>query len=172
MTEDERRAVEGLFARYSEGVGSFLLARVGDAELAEEITARVFHTVVRKFAQCRRSPAAWLWAIVRTALAEHFRRRRPHEPADPQLPDGAAGPDEQAERLEMQRRTRAALAKLPEDTQKIIYMKFYQDMRNVEIAKATGLTPSNVGVLVHRSLKRLRALIESAPPHSGTGALS
>ena len=162
MTDQQRRTIEELFARYGPGVGSFVLARVGDRDAAEEITSRVFAIVVRKIGSCRHSPAGWLWAIVRTQLAQHFRRRR-HTETSERLADPAEPPDVRAERREMQRRTRLALGRLPEDHQKLLYMKFYQDMRNVDIAQATGLSASNVGVLVHRSLKRLRALLEAEP---------
>lgn len=137
-----------------------MLARVGDADLAEEITARVFLKAVRKIAQCRRSPAGWLWSIVRTELAGHFRRSR-RGIVNVRGPQAADPPDDHAERQEEQRRMQSALAELPERLRRILYMKFFQDMANTEIAEATGLSRSNVGVLVHRALKRLRALMEA-----------
>ncbi len=157
MTAEQRRTVEALFARYASGVGGFVLARVGDAELAEEITARVFLTVVRKLHQCRGSHAGWLWSIVRSELAGHFRRRRRGEPFGDDLPDPADGPDGQAQLAESRSEVWDALGRLPEEQQKLIHMKFFQDMRNVDIAEATGLSRSNVGVLIHRALKRLRS---------------
>jgi RNA polymerase sigma-70 factor (ECF subfamily) len=169
LTEDQRRRIEDLFARYSEGVGSFVLARVGDAELAEEITSRVFLKVVRRFPQCRRSPAGWLWSIVRTELAQYFRRRPRSENCDPKIADGCLAPDAQAQQHEDQLRLQAALGELPDKHQRILYMKFYQDMPNIEIAEATGLTPSHVGVLVHRCLKRLRALMGATRATTPTG---
>ena len=69
MAADARDDIEQLFRRYGRGVGSYVLTRVGDPELAEEITARVFLTVVRRFDQVRGREAAWLWAIVRSELA-------------------------------------------------------------------------------------------------------
>ena len=167
MTDDQRRKIEELFARRGEGVGSFVLARTGDAELAEEITARIFLTVVRKFHQCRHSPAAWLWSIVRTELAGFFRQERrsrghrPREALGEHLPDTARGPDQEAADRESRLRLQAALEQLTEPQQEIIYMKFYQDMRNVDIAEAAGSTAVNVGVRVHRSLRRLRELMSA-----------
>jgi hypothetical protein len=38
-------------------------------------------------------------------------------------------------------------------------MKFFLDMPNTDIAEALGMTPSNVGVVVHRAVKRLRELM-------------
>jgi len=143
-------------------VGSFVLASVGDEELAEEITARVFLTVVARFDQCRASPAGWLWAIVRTELAGHFRAAGRVRPADPGRADPADRPEQRLQQDETHTRMHAALGRLSDDQQRIIYMKFFQDMPNVAIARATGLSPGTVGVRVHRTLKALRALMDGA----------
>lgn len=141
-------------------MGSYVLARVGDGDVAETITSNVFLIVVRRIEQCRSSPAAWLWSIVRSELARHFRRRRPTSILDESHPDPAAGPPEAAATAEMQARTRSALARLSDEQQHIIYLKFYLDVPNTEIAATLGISASNVGVIVHRAVKRLRELME------------
>ena len=45
LDAENREKIEQLFVQYGRGVGGYVLARVGDADLAEEITARVFLTV-------------------------------------------------------------------------------------------------------------------------------
>ena len=151
--------VDALFRRYGAGVGSYVYARVGDAELAESITSAVFLTVVRQIGQCRTTPERWLWSIVRSELARHFRDRKLAEPLGGGIVDPNRGPAENAEAREMHLRTRAALAQLTEEQQRIVYLKFFQDMSNVEIAESLGLSPSNVGVIVHRAVKRMRELM-------------
>jgi len=187
LQAERREAIEQLFVRHSAGIGSYLLARVGDAELAEEITARVFHTVVRRIGQCRGleemgtgtsppgEPAAsrdagsepapvssvvgWLWAIVRSELARHFRDRRRSEPLSEELPDRRDPPGESAARDEMHRRMQTALEQLDDEEQRIIAMKFFLRARNTEIAEALGQTPNNVGVKIHRTVRHLRELM-------------
>src|SRR5437764_4102078 len=80
--DDRRDGIERLFRKYGKGVGSYVYARLGDADLAESITSAVFLVVVRRFEQCRSSPAGWIWSIVRSELARHFRDRRPADPLD------------------------------------------------------------------------------------------
>jgi RNA polymerase sigma-70 factor (ECF subfamily) len=160
---DERRdKIEALFRTYARGVGRYVMARVGDAELAEAITSRVFMIVVRSIEQCKGSAVSWLWAIVRSELARHFRDRKTHAQLDESLPDRADEPAEQAASREMQAAARAALQRLSEEAQQLVYMKFFQGMANKDIATATGLTASNVGVLIHRALKQLRGYLEPA----------
>jgi RNA polymerase sigma factor (sigma-70 family) len=68
-------------------------------------------------------------------------------------------PDEAAEIGEMRARLPEVLASLSEQQQLIVYLKYFQDANNSEIAKATGVTPENVAVILHRTLKKLRDLM-------------
>ncbi|HET6247684.1 MAG TPA: sigma-70 family RNA polymerase sigma factor [Tepidisphaeraceae bacterium] len=152
--------VEELFRQYGRGVGSYIMARVGNADVAETITSNVFMIVVRRIEQCRSSPAAWLWSIVRSELARHFRQHRPTVELDERLCDPALSPPEVAARNEMQERMRIAIHKLGEEQQRIIYLKFFLDVPNTEIAAELRLSASNVGVIIHRAMKQLRELME------------
>mgnify|MGYP002399731273 CR=1 FL=1 len=165
MTSADRHVIEQLFLRHGSGVGSYVLARVGDAELAEEITARVFLTVVRRFDQLRGSAVGWLWAIVRSELARHFRRRGGQPLGE--LPSPRPLPLEEMAERELHIRLQGALERLSEEQRDLVSMKFFLGLRNLEIAEATGLTPSNVGVKLHRALRELRDLLE---PQTALGA--
>jgi len=159
LDDDRRQKIERLYRRYGKGVGSFVLARVGDPHLAESITAGIFLLVVRRFAQCRGSPVAWLWSIVRTEVARYFRDRHEVAPLDVEPTDYSADPRRLAERSETDARMGNALQRLSDEQQTLVYMKFFLDMPNTDIAEALGMTPSNVGVVVHRAVKRLRELM-------------
>lgn len=173
LTDDLRQQVEELFRRYGKGVGSYVLARVGDPEVAETITGSVFLTVVRRIEQCRSSPVAWLWSIVRSELARYFRDRREFQPLEGELPDRTGDPHGHLERREEAERVRNALARLTDEQQTLVYMKFFLDLSNVEIANALEMTPSNVGVVAHRAVKRLRELMEERPvPNVGGQSLA
>ncbi|HEX8916474.1 MAG TPA: sigma-70 family RNA polymerase sigma factor [Humisphaera sp.] len=164
LSPDDRLQIESLYRRFGKGVGSYVLARTRDRELAESITAQVFLLVVRRWEQCHGNVVAWLWSIVRTELARHFRDRKVHEPIDAVEPpadrDDAADPAAAAERAEMSERMRQALDALGEPAHSLVHMKFFLDMSNVDIAEALGMTPSNVGVVAHRAVKRLKELVE------------
>ncbi len=47
MNDPRRDMVDALFRRYARGVGSYVLARVGNRDIAETITSAVFLIVVR-----------------------------------------------------------------------------------------------------------------------------
>jgi len=158
LNEDTRKKIEDLFLRCGRGVGSYVLLRVGSAELAEEITARVFLAVVRSIHQQNGSLLGWLWAIVRSELARHY-RERPYQTYPAQLAATAALPYELLERQERDELLHDALRRMPDEHQQLLSLKFYMGLSNIEIAQATGLTASNVGVRIHRCLKNLRELM-------------
>jgi RNA polymerase sigma-70 factor (ECF subfamily) len=161
VTQDRRDEIERLFHLWGKGVGSYVLARVGDPELAEEITARVFLTVVRRFDQLRGSAVGWLWAIVRSELARQFRGRNHHPTPLDDLPARDEPPPDGLIRRETEGRLQDALAHMDEEQQRLIYLKFFLEMRNVDIAAALEMTPSHVGVSLHRALKELRQRLET-----------
>jgi len=50
---------------------------------------------------------------------------------------------------------------LSEREQRIIEMKFWSDMTNVEIAEVLDLTASNVGIILHRAIGALKKKLTS-----------
>lgn len=162
MTGRQKEEIERLFQRYGAGVGNYVLARLGDAELAEEITSRVFVKVVQRYEQCTHSPAGWLWSIVRTEILHYLRERKGGAETEFEPADARPTPPERAAASEMHLRMREALEQLSPEKQQLVYMKYFQDMSHQEIAEATDKTVSNVGVSVFRALAELRALMEPA----------
>jgi RNA polymerase sigma-70 factor (ECF subfamily) len=51
---------------------------------------------------------------------------------------------------------RAALAELPARDREIIALKFHAGMSNAEIAKVLGVSESNAGTMLHRTMQKLR----------------
>ncbi len=160
MNEISRKKIEELFHRYGAGVSRYVLLRVGSPELAEEITARVFLNVVRNFQQQNGAVVGWLWAIIRSELSRHFRQHS-HLAYPADLASSLPTPSELLERQERDELLHAALKQLSDDAQQILSLKFFLDVSNVEIAQTLGLTPSNVGVKLHRALRELRELLQN-----------
>jgi DNA-directed RNA polymerase specialized sigma24 family protein len=101
-------------------VGAFVLVRVRDPELAEEITSRVFEKVVQRHEQCRVSLLGWMWSIVRSEISRHFRQkgRTVSLGGDVLGGDGILGsegaPSENLERAESRTTILQAIENLPE----------------------------------------------------------
>jgi RNA polymerase sigma-70 factor (ECF subfamily) len=63
------------------------------------------------------------------------------------------------EKEEVHNRLDAYLQRLTPNQREVIVLKFQQGLSYEEISRVTGLTPGNVGFLLHHALKRLREWI-------------
>ena len=61
-----------------------------------------------------------------------------------------------AERSEAAAGLSHQISRLPHNQQEVLRLKFHAGLSYLEIAKVTGLTPSNVGFLLHSAIARLR----------------
>jgi len=76
------------------------------------------------------------------------------------MPAPGLEPDEAIVRQQQGQVMLQALLTLPLREQEILDLKFVAGLSNVQVAEATGLTPSNVGVIVFRALRKLRAAMQ------------
>ncbi len=89
--------LDASWAETLDRVRAFVAARVGDTELAADITQDV---VVRSIASGAleriNNPVAWLYRSARNAVIDHYRTRRAHEPIDEtdRWPDPSPSDDE------------------------------------------------------------------------------
>ncbi len=172
QTQNEAVALDTqAFARfydtYLPKVYNFMRYRVGDDELAEDLTAQTFERALRewrRYSPQRGALSTWLFTIARRVAINHWhaQRRRPTvalSAAAKELPP-VEPPDDAVENELAWQTLRAALRRLPELDQELIALKFAAEMTNREIAQVAGLSESNVGTRLHRALKRLRKLLE------------
>ncbi|HLE14749.1 MAG TPA: sigma-70 family RNA polymerase sigma factor [Anaerolineales bacterium] len=162
----ERIAFVMLYDRYFPRVYNYLRARTGDPHLADDLTAQTFEHVLRNIAAYRPEKApfsSWLFAIARNALNDHLRvvRRRQllslealrYQPAD--RPDM----EEHFIQNESRQALARALEQLGERERDLVALKFIVGLNNRQIASLSGLSESNVGVILYRAMHRLRALL-------------
>jgi RNA polymerase sigma-70 factor (ECF subfamily) len=69
---------------------------------------------------------------------------------------GQGTPEETVVRQSDASRLASLLAELPDRERELVALKFGAGMTNRAIARATGLTESNVGTIVHRAVETLR----------------
>jgi RNA polymerase sigma-70 factor (ECF subfamily) len=163
----ERIAFVMLYDRYFPRVYNYLRARTGDPHLADDLTAQTFENVLRNIASYRPEKApfsSWLFAIARNALNDHLRaaRRRQwfsldalrYQPADRSDLEGRYIQAESRQALAQ------ALEQLGERERDLVALKFLAGLNNRQIAGLSGLSESNVGVILFRAMHRLRSLLQ------------
>ena len=157
--------LESIYREYFKNVYNYIGFRINNHFDAEELTSLVFEKAIAKWG--RYNPdfpiEAWLIGIAKNTVTDYLRARgRGHFVSLDSIIDFVSPgkqPDEIAVVNEKNRTLMAAMASLKGQERQILSMKFATDLTHREIAKMLGLSESNVGVIVHRAIKKLRKLM-------------
>jgi len=159
----ENKPFGRLYENYYPKVKGYFLARVNDEKKAEDLAAKVFEKALAALPgfHWQGVPfSAWLFTIARNTLFDTYRAERGKYRVSiedlPHLETRDAGPEEIATQGENYEILEEALFSLPEREKEIVYMKFYEGCTNRAIAKYTGLSETNVGTILYRTLRKLR----------------
>jgi len=149
---------------YGEHIGrvfNFFRYRVGDDQQAQDLTATTFEKAWKKRHQYRGTRdefVGWLYAIARNVVYDYFRKSRDVVALDDVMfhSSGEEITEEVARKIEFDRLVHC-IQLLSEREQDLITLKYGADLNNRQIAKQLGLSESNVGSILHRTVKKLRA---------------
>lgn len=165
---DDPRAFAPLYDRYAVSIYRFCFRKVGDPDLANDLTAQIFLRAIEGLDRYSPRPGAtfrsWLFAIARNTITDRWRRHRPHASLDPDLhilTDQDPGPEQRAVHGDELDRLLAVLHQLPASHGDIIELRLAGLTTN-EVADALGMTQSAVKSAQSRAYKRLRDLLSPA----------
>ncbi len=156
-----------IFDRYYNRIYKYMRYRLNSIEEAEDLSSQVFEQIMQKIETYHpeRAPfEVWLFTIAQNTVNAYYRRRKrwkwsPLESIR-NLPSERPNPEAVAVHSEDQKRLLAALTSLDERERNIIAMKFAGGLKNREIAELMGLSESNTGVILYRSLHQLREILK------------
>jgi RNA polymerase sigma-70 factor, ECF subfamily len=152
---------DAVYAEQLPRVYNYFRYRIGNDADVEDLTSRTFEKAWRARRRYRRDIAGfgtWLLRIARNVAIDHLRSIRAHEPLDEAAETQAEGtPEEDHSRQSDGTRLAALLADLPERERELLALKYGAGATNRAIAGVTGLSESNVGTILHRTVQTLRA---------------
>jgi RNA polymerase sigma-70 factor (ECF subfamily) len=150
---------EALYRSARADLYAYVATLLRDPAAAEDVTALAFERAYRRrrtFDRRRGEERAWLFGIARNAALDELRRRR-------RLAALAVDPEDVYETVEegaevALRRTavRSALGKLSAREREIVALKFHAGLSNAELARVIGVSESNAGTLLYRTMEKLR----------------
>lgn len=150
-----------LYADQAPRVYNYFRFRLGSQSEVEDLTARTFERAWRSRASYRSDLAAfstWLFAIARNVATDHLSLRRVHLPLDAAAEVATEHtPEKDAERGSDLARLALLTASLPDRERELIALKYGASLNNRLISKLTGLSESNVGTILHRTVGALRS---------------
>jgi len=170
-------AGDALVRRYAQPLLRYLQRLVGDD--AEELHQQTWMSVLDNLEKFDPAAAeqhgagafkAWIFRIATNKANDLWRSRGRERTAKQglRLVTETESPwaGERAEGTEMQLKLRAAIERLPENQRQILSLRYYSNMKFVDIAKLLGCPLNTALGRVHKAMNKLRQLLEEAPPRT------
>lgn len=151
---------------YFERVYRFIRAKTPDKMVAEDICVKVFENIYRKletYSDEKGSLDLWIFTIARNEIASFYRSNRIQTISMDHVSEGFFSTSSTEEMLINKSRNlhlASALEKLNENERFAVISKYCGGLKNTEIGELLGISSSNVGVVLFRSMKKLRKELE------------
>ena len=182
MTEDAashseealvRRAAHGdaeafgdLYARHLDSIYRYIFYKVGSEKQAEDLTEQVFLSAweaMDGYEQRGHPFSAWLYRIAHNAVVDYYRTKKDETPLEAvafTLADESLGPEEVLLKKGEVFRLRRALAKLSEEKQHLIILRFVEGLSHSEVGDILGKSEVACRVMQHRALASLSRILD------------
>ena len=170
-----------IFDEYYRAIFGYILRRTANVEVARDISAEVFLKALRSVSRFQWrgvSISSWLYRIASNEVAAYFRDRKYEGDSLDELREVALfEPPESQDMLEeivtaereVERhadflQVQKLLERLPQRSQEVIALRFFEGKRIKEIAEVLGKGEGTVKSLLSRALDQLRKLHDTAAP--------
>ena len=156
------------YERYYTKLFAYVYSRVGNVELAKDLTAEVFEKAYVKGHSVREAAAytTWLFMIAKNVVIGHYRRQKRENNGLTRIKDSLwlserpTDPEADTLRGEAVSSLMRHLRRLSDRDQELLALKFEGELSYAEISRVLRLSEVNVRVAIFRALKRLRSLME------------
>jgi RNA polymerase sigma-70 factor (ECF subfamily) len=155
-----------LYRAYVQPIYHYLLLRVPNTALAEDLTAEVFLRavdVLPRYSQRGLPFGAWLFRVAHDRLTDYYRQaaRRPIAELSESLISEQPDPGQLAENSQQVQALHQAMAQLTDEQRDVIQFRFMEDWSLEQTAQVMNKTVNAVKALQHRALNSLNRLLQS-----------
>jgi RNA polymerase sigma-70 factor, ECF subfamily len=161
-------AFGALYDRYVDVVYRYVLFRVGDRTLAEDVTSETFLRALRSIGSISyqgRDVGAWFVTIARNIVFDHVKSSRYRlEITTAELADNREvtdGPEQEVLTDATNAELLRCVAQLGDDQRECITLRFIQGLSVAETAARMGRNEGAIKALQHRAVRRLAQLLPS-----------
>lgn len=165
-TYTKTQCVDQIYTLYHKNVYNYIAYRINNLHDAQELACDVFIKAMQNIHSYNESRPmeAWLIAIAKNTVTDYLRKSLKRKnvglesianftSAEPQ-------PEEVLIATERSHELMRALAKLNEKERQVLSMKFATELEHKEIGEVMKISTSQVGVVTHRAIKKLRKYME------------
>ena len=155
-----------LYDRYVDSVFRYVLFRVGDRSLAEDVTSETFLRAFRRLGSLSyqgRDVGAWFVTIARNIVLDHVKSSRFRLEVTTADPDDGndtqAGPESQVITQLTHTELLRCVRQLGDDQRECVVLRFLQGLSVAETAAIMGRNEGAIKALQHRAVRRLAQLL-------------
>ena len=151
-TGGKEDALEVLIKRYQSKVFGFILTKLEDTDLANDIFQETFIKVIHTLKLNKYNEEgkflSWVIRIAHNLIMDHYRREKrvkiinetEENPLFKYIKDESDSVEDEMIHLQLTFKLQQMIAELPKDQQEVIRMRLYQDLSFKEIAEATDVS--------------------------------
>lgn len=146
-----------LYELYFKRVYRYVIKRVANREVAEDIVADIWLKVLDKihtYEDMGRPFASWLFSISANTVKDHYRRHR--QVVNFENVEGILYSEGKEEAVLSRIDLDEAISNLTPSQQEVVLMRFEEDLKFREIGASLGKSEGSVKALMIRALKALR----------------
>jgi RNA polymerase sigma factor (sigma-70 family) len=158
-------AFEAFYRQHVDGVQRFVARRVGDRDMAADLTADIFVAAIEsadRYRPARGSAGAWLFGIARIVVSARLRRDGREQRAFARVvgrelldSDDRARIDDRLAAEREGRRLHRAMERLSEAERAVLELVALDELSVGEAAAVLGITPVSARVRLHRARRRM-----------------
>lgn len=164
-----------LYDQFYSRIFSYVLKRVANVQIAQDITSEVFLKALKNLGQYHKYNhvpfSSWLYRIATNQTNDHFRKNNHrmlslevmsgiNDSSNPSLEDETLQAEAELKRQEDFLVLHQSISRLPVKYQEVITLRFFEKKQEKEIAQILGKPEGTVKSLLHRGLKRLKEMME------------
>lgn len=163
-------AFDGLYLLYADRIYRFLLARLGDVELTEEIVSHVFLQLLEKIDRYDIGPkdnatifSAWFYRLAHNKMIDVLRKVKRTRHLSIEYAENVAEHHSVLETLEERidfERLLSTLQMLNDQQRQVIILRFLEGLSIAETAQVLQKSEGAIKALQHRSLENLRHFLQ------------
>ena len=160
------REFEKLYLESYTLVYNYIFYRMAGDSAVEDIVAEAYLLAARSFGRFdpkRSKFSTWVTSIAINCMKDHYRKVKPTAAIE-DVSETAIAVQGGQEAVDDRELVRKLLEVLDENERELVYLKYYQGMRNVDIAKDLNMNASTVSTKLANALAKMRAAMEKRSP--------
>lgn len=163
--QGNKNAVGQIYHRYVESIYQFVRLRIGDVQIAEDITSTVFEKLIQGLAQGKgptKHLRGWLFQVARNAIYDNYGKKQalPLETVEQWSAPSSDDPEERVLAAINTESLREMIQHLSPDQQEVLLLRFDQQLSLKETADVLGKGVGTIKTLQFRAVNRLRQFVE------------